>query len=228
MAAILNYHLVQLVGPSSAQLKLSRELREKVGWKPRNLLAPIISIYGSVSDGGKECIFLENLIEDERSFEMALFDVVIQKIALFGDIVTPNEAMMFAGLVGALKKRANSTDKVDTMESLFMKMKSVEDLTRLDEQTLALIDSIIEEEKDTPEEFIDPLMASVMIDPVLLSKTSRKVVDRKTILSHMMNDTTDPFTRQPLKASDLVPVDDLRLSIHVYIRERIRRALNSK
>ena len=49
---------------------------------------------------------------------------------------------------------------------------------------------------DAPDEFRDPLMDTLMEDPVLLP--SGKIMDRAVILRHLLNSSTDPFNRQPL------------------------------
>lgn len=55
---------------------------------------------------------------------------------------------------------------------------------------------------DAPEHFKDPLMDTIMEDPVLLP--SGKVMDRCVILRHLLNASTDPFNRQPLTEDMLV------------------------
>lgn len=57
---------------------------------------------------------------------------------------------------------------------------------------------------DIPEEFLDPLMYSLMDDPVLLP-TSKNIIDRSTIRSHLLSDPHDPFNRVPLKIEDVKP-----------------------
>ena len=57
---------------------------------------------------------------------------------------------------------------------------------------------------DIPEEFLDPLMYSLMDDPVILP-TSRTIIDRSTIRSHLLSDPHDPFNRVPLKIEDVQP-----------------------
>ena len=52
--------------------------------------------------------------------------------------------------------------------------------------------------------FTDPLMDTVMHDPVLLP-TSGNIMDRPVIMRHLLNSQTDPFNRQPLTVEDLVP-----------------------
>lgn len=51
--------------------------------------------------------------------------------------------------------------------------------------------------------FADPLMDTVMEDPVILP--SGKVMDRPVIIRHLLNSSTDPFSRQPLSEDMLTP-----------------------
>ena len=39
-----------------------------------------------------------------------------------------------------------------------------------------------------PSEFLDPLMATLMVDPVLLPTSSRMVMDRANIVRHLLSD----------------------------------------
>jgi ubiquitin conjugation factor E4 B len=56
---------------------------------------------------------------------------------------------------------------------------------------------------DAPDEFRDPLMDTLMVDPVCLP--SGVVMDRSVITRHLLNSQTDPFNRQPLTETELVP-----------------------
>jgi len=57
---------------------------------------------------------------------------------------------------------------------------------------------------EIPDEFLDPLLFTLMEDPVILP-TSKTTVDRSTIVSHLLSDSKDPFNRAPLKIEDVVP-----------------------
>ena len=70
---------------------------------------------------------------------------------------------------------------------------------------------------EIPDEFLDPIMAEIMVDPVLLP-TSHNIMDRKHIMRVILSDDHDPFNRQPLKPSDLVPQDELRERIHAFAK----------
>lgn len=71
---------------------------------------------------------------------------------------------------------------------------------------------------DVPPEFEDPIMGDLMKDPVLLP--SKHVVDRSTIVQHLLSDQKDPFTRQPMTIDDAVPDDALRHRIEQWKAER--------
>ena len=75
-----------------------------------------------------------------------------------------------------------------------------------------------------PDEFIDPIMGCLLMDPVVLPH-SRQTVDRTTIMQHLLNDPHDPFNRMPLKAEDLTPNDELKAQVHAWLKaKRTERA----
>lgn len=76
---------------------------------------------------------------------------------------------------------------------------------------------------EVPDDFLDPLLATIMRDPVRLP-TSRAVVDRSTIKAHLLSDGTDPFNRMPLTLDEVTPADDVREQIESWIQERRRQA----
>ncbi|KAM9445877.1 ubiquitin conjugation factor E4 B isoform 2-T2 [Clarias gariepinus] len=71
---------------------------------------------------------------------------------------------------------------------------------------------------DAPDEFKDPLMDTLMTDPVQLP--SGNIMDRSIILRHLLNSPTDPFNRQPLTESMLESVPELKERIHAWMREK--------
>ncbi|KAG1822730.1 ubiquitin elongating factor core-domain-containing protein [Suillus subaureus] len=80
----------------------------------------------------------------------------------------------------------------------------------------------IEAEEDLgeiPEEFLDPLMATIMRDPVTLP-SSRAIIDRSTIKSHLLSDSKDPFNRVPMVIEDVIPNVELKAQIDAFITER--------
>ncbi|CTQ41375.1 E4 ubiquitin-protein ligase UFD2 [Babesia microti strain RI] len=73
-------------------------------------------------------------------------------------------------------------------------------------------------EVDIPEEFLDPIMQEIMLDPVLLP-TSNNVMDRAVIERHLMSEPTDPFNRIHLTSDDLVPQPELKEKILRFMNE---------
>ncbi|TAQ85089.1 hypothetical protein B7494_g6589 [Chlorociboria aeruginascens] len=113
-------------------------------------------------------------------------------------------------------------------------LKSAEEIARWEAlkaqfKTAKEIDDQAEEDLgDIPEEFLDPLMWSLMKDPVILP-VSRTSVDRSTIRSHLLSDPHDPFNRAPLKIEEVVDDVELRSKIEAWLVEKkdeARRARN--
>ncbi|BES87556.1 factor E4 [Nesidiocoris tenuis] len=71
---------------------------------------------------------------------------------------------------------------------------------------------------DAPDEFRDPLMDTLMEDPVLLP--CGQVMDRCVIIRHLLNSATDPFSRQPLSEDMLKPATDLKERIQAWKQEK--------
>lgn len=75
---------------------------------------------------------------------------------------------------------------------------------------------------DIPDDFLDPLMYTLMDDPVILP-SSHTTVDRSTIKAHLLSDTHDPFNRVPLKIEDVVPDTDMKRRIDEWRASKLRK-----
>lgn len=104
-------------------------------------------------------------------------------------------------------------EEVAAWEVLKKKFQTVKDLDDQDEEDLGEI----------PDEYADPLLATVMTDPVILP-ISRMVLDRSTIRGHLLSDQTDPFNRSPLKIEDVIPDTDLKARIDAWRAEMRQKA----
>ncbi|TID15047.1 hypothetical protein CANINC_004718 [Pichia inconspicua] len=76
---------------------------------------------------------------------------------------------------------------------------------------------------DIPDEFLDPLMYTLMKDPVKLP-ASKVSMDRSVLKAHLMNDPTDPFNRMPLKLEDATEDVELKEKINRWIQEKREEA----
>lgn len=72
---------------------------------------------------------------------------------------------------------------------------------------------------EVPDDFLDPLMFTLMNDPVILP-ASRVSIDRSTIKAHLLSDSTDPFNRMPLKLEQVTPNHELKKQIEEFKRQR--------
>ena len=118
-------------------------------------------------------------------------------------------------------------DEVFTETATVLRMlglKSDHDVCRFEElaEQARLVAAAAEEEEadlgEVPDDFMDPIMCTLMTDPVKLP--SGDTMDRANIMRHLLTDETNPFTRQPLKVADLVPDTELKGRIDAWIAER--------
>jgi ubiquitin conjugation factor E4 B len=72
---------------------------------------------------------------------------------------------------------------------------------------------------NAPEDFLDPIMATFMRDPVRLP-TSYNIVDRSTITQHLLNDPHDPFNRKPLTQDQIEPATELKARMEAWLAEQ--------
>ncbi|KAK5978143.1 putative ubiquitin conjugation factor E4 [Trichostrongylus colubriformis] len=75
--------------------------------------------------------------------------------------------------------------------------------------------------EDAPEEFKDPVMDTLMEDPVRLP--SGHIMDRKHIMRHLLSSQTNPFNRASLTEEELEPVAELRQRIRDWVKEKLGR-----
>jgi hypothetical protein len=93
-----------------------------------------------------------------------------------------------------------------------------EELTRVGSRVADESESLGE----IPSEFLDPIVDTLMLDPVILP-TSGIAIDRPTILRHLLNQSSDPFNRQPLEAEQLIEAAELRAKIEHFIHSRTHK-----
>ncbi|KAK4692897.1 ubiquitin conjugation factor E4 B, partial [Lecanoromycetidae sp. Uapishka_2] len=102
-----------------------------------------------------------------------------------------------------------SPEELAAWKSLGVKFKKAKEVDDQAEEDLGEI----------PDEFLDPLMYTLMEDPVILP-TSKTSIDRSTIRSHLLSDPNDPFNRAPLKIEDVLPDTDLLARIQAFKAEK--------
>ncbi|ELK31953.1 Ubiquitin conjugation factor E4 A [Myotis davidii] len=116
---------------------------------------------------------------------------------------------LLAQTIRVLKKINKPGDMIVAFTNLAERIKSLADLQQQEEETYA----------DACDEFLDPIMSTLMSDPVVLP-SSRVTVDRSTIARHLLSDQTDPFNRSPLTMDQIRPNTELKEKIQRWLAER--------
>ncbi|AGO11863.1 AaceriADR096Cp [[Ashbya] aceris (nom. inval.)] len=129
--------------------------------------------------------FISAVARDGRSFNKDLFDRLVHILGYKTGMASPEHCE-------ALLKFANATH-----------MRKI----AAEEEDLDM--------GDVPDEFLDPLMYTIMSEPVILP-TSKVTIDRSTIKAHLLSDSTDPFNRTPLKLEDVIPDYELKQRIEEF------------
>lgn len=96
------------------------------------------------------------------------------------------------------------------------------------EELAFMAEELMQEEKaaekslgDIPDDFLDPVMGTLMTDPVRLP-TSRKVMDRVVIHKILLNQKRDPFNRMFLSPEMLEPETDLKQRLNQFLSDHRR------
>lgn len=189
LASMLNFNLHQLCGPKCNDLKVRNPA--KYGWEPRRLLGQIFDIYLHLNCDQ----FAAALAADERSFEKHFFEKAADRVSNL-KIRSVVEVEQFRQLL--TKAHEIYGKKWIALHSCLKQL-----LIAYISTFLVANQQIDDDYADAPEEFKDPLMDTLMSDPVLLP--SGKIMDRSTITRHLLNSSTDPFNRQPLTEDMLSP-----------------------
>ncbi|OMH85981.1 E4 ubiquitin-protein ligase UFD2 [Zancudomyces culisetae] len=217
LAAMLNYNLDVLAGPKCNDLKV-KNMYDRFRFNPRLLLSELLSVYTSLStpfpqinhenleslESSPPYLFLSALAQDSRSWSSSIFYKAIDLCSKYS--LKPYSSLQQLARIGT------------TVNDLVLQF------TDLDELTSGADGN--GQDTDVPEEFLDPLMYTLMTDPVMLP-TSNMVVDRKTIKAYLLNDPRDPFNRMPLDYCDVVEIPDLKRRI-VEFRQLQREKLKNR
>ncbi|KAL8917560.1 MAG: hypothetical protein Q9172_005785 [Xanthocarpia lactea] len=215
---------MQLTNETVAMLKLFTEALADAFTMPEIVqrLADMLDYNLDVLVGPKS---IELKVENAREYDF-------QPKALLADIIDVylnlknKESFIFAvARDGRSYKPANFEKATSILRFKAQELKSPEELrawTALGEMFKKAKEADDQAEDDLgeiPDEFLDPVMATLMTDPVMLP-TSKSIVDRSTIRSHLLSDPTDPFNRAPLKIDDVIAATELKAQIEAFKAEK--------
>lgn len=181
IAAMLNYFLLNLVGPQKERFKVKD--KKEFEFDPAQTVLEICRIYINLSSSEQFCLAVS---QDGRSYSSQLFNYAENILIRIGGGQLIGEISDFAA-------------KVQRMEVQY----------REEQEFLA----------DAPDEYLDPIMSTLMTDPVILP-SSKVTVDRSTIARHLLSDQTDPFNRAPLTMDKVQPNNELKQKIDAWMAEK--------
>lgn len=142
VAAMLNYFLLNLVGPNQKNFKVKDQ--KEYSFEPAATVLDICKIYVNLKESNSFCLAVS---QDGRAYSPQLFILAEDVLVRIGG----------GALVGELQEVAA---KVSAKASEYH---ANEELTA-----------------EAPDHFLDPIMSTIMSDPVILP-SSKQTVDRTTI-----------------------------------------------
>lgn len=119
---------------------------------------------------------------------------------------------LFSQAVVVLNKIGVAPEFIVRFNELGEKLQTLEGDYKREEEVLA----------DAPEEFLDPIMGTLMVDPVTLP-TSNTSIDRAVIWRHLLSDQRDPFTNLPLSMEMITPNTELKTRIEEWKQNNLQQ-----
>jgi ubiquitin conjugation factor E4 B len=138
--------------------------------------------------------FCAAVVDDERSYSREVLERVKNILTRF-DLLPPEKIKLFSQFTEAVYRTASSN-----------------------RSRLGCLS-----DQEIPEEFFDPILASLMTDPVILP-SSRMTVDRAMITRQLLSNPIDPFNRTPLSEADLIPNVELKKRIDEFLATATQRS----
>jgi len=212
MAQLLNSFLSALAGPN--RTKLRTDNMEDLGFNPRLTLFKTLEAYAHL---GK----FQNSQAGGRLVASAAADspfvkAVVAETRYFGASAEGIGYLTYA--VGVFRKNTWVTDEGEDAGALgFITQSLVPALTEA--ATTQAEDEELDLEEGAPDDFLDPMMFTLMTDPVRLP-TSGTIMDRQHIARALLDNPQDPFSRQPLTAAELEPEVELKARIEAYVAQK--------
>lgn len=206
LAAMLDYNLEALAGPRCRNLKVKNP--DKYKFNPKHLLGEILQVFLNLSDQGE---FARAVANDGRSYRKELFE---------------------AAATIARKNAIKSEDEIEKLRLFVVKVEESKATLEAEDDLGEIPDEFLGKSSSSSIScpgghltvFSDPLMYTLMRDPVILP-SSRTTIDRATIKSHLLSDSKDPFNRAPLALEEVVPggcylVSHVKSLIDVFVTHR--------
>ncbi|PIA15051.1 hypothetical protein COEREDRAFT_98411 [Coemansia reversa NRRL 1564] len=204
LAAMLNYNLDQLAGPKCSNLRV-RDMQQRFSFNPRVLLSELTSVYVHLGLPANDMPSDEDTQAIKRFVMSVAADDRSYSTALFDKAydILERRSLKDEHSLQRLRDFVHSCQegKVDSDAMEFLESKA-------------------------PDKYLDPLLASLMTDPVRLP-TSDNVMDLAVIKGQLLSDPRDPFNRAPLTVDMLEPLPELKKEISEWRDRMLQERHNS-
>lgn len=166
-------------------------------------------------------------VDDPTKYKFAPRTLLSEFIDIYLNLSVSDAFVLAVARDGRSYKPANFENASRILQRF--NLKSSEDLARWERlkerfrEAKEADDQAEEDLGEIPDEYLDPLMATLMEDPVILP-LSRVTLDRSTIRSHLLSDPHDPFNRSPLKIGDVIADTETKAKIDAFKQEKREKA----
>lgn len=199
LSANLGYYLDMLVNPGKRnEFKVADAAG--IGFAPRDMLLELMTAYANLAAavGADVSRLAASIVADERSYRRANWA----------------EAASLAG-----RFPPEFVDQYPHLPSV------LGGWTRLGEAVVAAEAAAAAEAEnlgELPDEVCDPITAGLMVDPVRLP-SSGQVMDRGTIMTHLLGEERDPYNRSHLTADMLIPLPQVAAAVAAWRAARMSK-----
>ncbi|KAJ2704957.1 Ubiquitin conjugation factor E4 [Coemansia sp. IMI 203386] len=202
LAAMLNYNLKLLTGPKCSGLRV-RDMKERFAFNPRVLLSELSSVYIHLGLTSSETDNAQMETDENQQAVTRFVTAVVEDDRSY----SPD---LFADAYLILERWSlKSTESLEKLTLFANKCKEA----KVDSRLIEFL------ENNAPDQYLDPLLASLITDPVRLP-TSDTIMDLAVIKGQLLSDPRDPFNRAMLTVDMLEPVPELKQEIAAW-REKM-------
>lgn len=188
IAQMLNSFIVKLAGRKMGELKVRN--MDELEFKPLELLEEVASVFVH--------LFRGSVAADASSSSFAAAMLSMGQY----------DAAVYRKALSILSKKGKTPDVSTGLAELLAAIDAAAEVGDAEDIDL----------DDCPDEFLDPLMDTLMDDPVKLPCGT--VIDRVTIERSLLDNEINPFSREPMTTDDLVPDDELKARIQKWVAAR--------
>ena len=211
-AQLLNAFLSALAGPNRKNLKVDN--MQELGFEPRLTLFMTLQAYWHLLRAENASLPSSDAAAEPAAGPFA--KAIVGESRYFGDgaqgIGYLQQALAVLQRGTWLMDSGQDPSVLEGVGSTVIPTLVLAATQRAEEEELDLEDG-------APDEFLDPMMYTLMEEPVRLP-TSGTIMDRQHIARALLDNPQDPFNRKPLSASDLEPLPELKARIQAFIAER--------